>query len=678
MAEPIEPELDDVDGEWIKGLASNRSGRLLSNHLACVELNTKGKGHACAITEALGNERVFIHALARSLLRAQPLPCGLSQPLPLYIAILNLSGERLLAYSDNPSLLRCICTNSNRLRDSELSEYLSVFEAFPMKARSIESSRFVLLTYSLPWQEGTSSAFWHLSACETSALPDGTGKALADRILHFSSASNVPFKGKSVRDVSDLSVAIHSPSVTAMPVVGDKQISDFSESYSSASLDFEVSSVASREAKRDGQTARLHELVQVLKKERVRDQQEIRKMKEASKELQAAMLGIVHKCEEQEREVLTRHKRELEAHRLTAKDMLLVSRQQNDALAAEVVVMRETSKKISSTQLKSIKTHEKLADKHKELQRQGEAKDALNNAALSKHVATISRLEGLVATSDERLASTKSELGKVHGAVVKKLEREHEVARDKIAGALESKKRIINQLSENNDRKDVEKASLQTHVDEQTQRIGDMEVEIKKRRDTAAAAVEAVPKTRSKATSTNGRNASTATHHCASTQTAPPPKPPPPSQSPSPSPSPSPEPPISVPEPAPAPAPDSVTHSKTGPTMEMHISNPDIGLVASMPASYQAAIDMLQELVILTGQTSFHPSTVVHTMPSSYNRPLPFPHFNPIGAYQPIQPFQSHYPQHPQHPHPHSRPNHHPNHHPNHTHTKVYTRTRPC
>ena len=587
---------------WIKGLGNNRVGRLLSNHMACMALGAKNGGNDCAATEANGNERVFVHAMARSLMRKHPLPCGLPNPPPRYIAILNLSGERLLVYSDNPALIRCLCTNSSWLRGSALCDALTAFEAFPTNA---SGGRFVLLTYSLPWQAGTDATFWHLSACEMSATGEGLGWSLRDRILQFSSRSAAPHKGKSVIDGFDLFIPVRGPDHPPLPMVADKQLADFSESYSATSLDLAAEPAAAAAAaaslppssqshgeKPERKVAQLTELVQILQMERVRDQKQIREEIAKTKTLTSTFETAIEVAEDKFKEAQEEHKRELESQQNTAKDMLALSRQQNDAFAAEIVTMRQAASKMSTEHQKSIKAHEKLVAKHTEMQRKGEAQNALHNAALSKHVATIARLESSVASSDERLASSKDELGKAHAAAIAKLQREHEEATERLTGALESKKRIINQLSENNDRKDVEKASLQTHADEQSARVKALETalaeaeteckrldaELKKRR-------EAPPKARSKQTSTPLlRNASTATHHCASTQT--------------------------VPEPVPA------TAAPNG---------------AKAPQTYQSAIDLLQGLVM---QVQNGPPHAGYGNPNAngYPRPLPYPHFTPNGC----------------------------------------------
>jgi chromosome segregation ATPase len=242
------------------------------------------------------------------------------------------------------------------------------------------------------------------------------------------------------------------------------------------------------------------------------------------------------------------------------------------------------------------------------LERQGSAKDALHNAALSNHVATISNLENRLATALEKVESVRSELEKEHAS---RLEREgaaHEEALTKAVTTIESKERIINQLSENNERRDVEVASLKTHTDEQNKRVDVLTEQLRKAEEATASAKahakaaqasvkaqkalrQPPPEVKTRSVRVSTQNASTSTHQCASTQTDPEPKP---------------------------------------------SSTPAVGekvIVESTPkptCSYQTAIDVLQQLVVMSGNAP-QPQMMVpaHPPQHGYPRPLPFPHFTP-------------------------------------------------
>lgn len=611
------------DERWVQGLTNNRAGRLIGCHLACMEKYRTDDGQAGAATEALGNELVFIHALSRSIRQSRPLPCGISTPFPRYIAILNLSGDRNLVYSNNPALLRCMCTSSTCLGKKDLERAVSAFETYPTTSTGT-SARFVLLTYSIPWQSGTDAAFWHLSACEMKMGAESTETNLQDRILHFSSVSTVPFNGKSVMDASNLNVLVNKSLNRSIPIIGDKQIEDFTESYSSACLDF----AATPEIKMDGKNASMLSLMHALTKDRARDQMELKQLQAQAKDVEIVVANIVKQCEERENVMVAQHKKEQEAHRAKAQDMLRESRKQNDDLSEEILNLGQFQKKILSEQSKSNKAHEKSLSKQQELERQSAAKDRLHNATLSNHLAKISKLECAVAANDERLKNSKSDMQKNHAATTEDLVRAHQSALERLESSLESKKRIINQLSDNNERVNVQLSSFQTHKVEQAKRIKDLEIELKK----AQIALEQ-SKVRSRTCGTNTgkkRNSSTATHHCASTQTKPvckvqetvaqesQPPPPPPMVA------------------------EEVVQSKEPVVVQPPLSTVGGNIVSlqpqAFPTCYQAAIDMLQDLVVAhgDGEVSQQINNRHHTndvyqmpMPMPMPMPLPYPHFMP-------------------------------------------------
>ncbi len=610
------------DTEWVAALSNHRVGRLLSSHLASVEARSSARSHDCAVQEALGNERVFVHALTRSVSNKRSFPCGLSSELPRFIAVLNLSGERSVVYSESASLLRSICSHSSVLHRNELHEFLTALETFPM-TRTSTSMKFVLLTYSLPWQSGTDSAFWHLSACSVNT-GSGTGMVnptVSDRILQFSSASVAPFVGKSVMDARDarIQLFVSAPSKT-LDMVSEKQVVDFSESYSATCLDKAPTLSSSVEV--GGKSAQMRSLNHQLARERKRDQEELRVLKVQVKECEACMASLEHQCDRRERDIMETHKTEMGTVLAKADEKLSLAREQHEALCVEMKGMETSQRDIAKEHRKAKKVHEVLTAKHNETMRQSAAKDALNNAALSNHVATISRLEGLLATDAEKAASIRSDLEREHSSRLEKELGLHAAAMSKVVESLESKKRIINQLSENNERRDVEVESLKTHEEEQKQRICDLESETKSLRDKMARAAKrksettTVAKTSTNTASTSTRKtASTSTHHCASTQTRPH------TQK------------LRLEEPV-TPAMGAVVVDNVPPTV----------------LSYQSAVDMLQELVMLSGnapvaqmaippQVYTHPHPHPHPNPNPHPHPhmlphtLPFPHFTPNGAY---------------------------------------------
>jgi hypothetical protein len=596
-----------ADGEWVASLANSRVGRQLATHLASVEVHTHGCGHTCACQEALGNERVFMKAMARSVYLQRPYPCGLSTKLPLYIAILNLSGERSLVYSDNPALMRCVCAHSEALNRLDLTRVLLTFEKYASE-RTDAQMKFVLLNYSMPWQCGTSAAYWHMSACSVNAGTQELSRTLDDRVLQFSSVAAAPFSGRSVIDPHETQILITGPKPAVLDLVADKQISDFYECYSATNLDFGKAAGVPK----DRQNAQLLSVVQDLQKGRKEDQKEIDRLNDLCATLELDKRALKKDHAQAVDGLRTTHRNELEVEEEDKRSQEQLARQQYDGLLAEMRGHEATTKDMDGKYKRVRREHDQIVAKLADLERQGSAKDALHNAALSNHVATISKLEGRLSKALEKAASVRDELEKEHAS---RLEREgaaHQEALTKLITTIESKERIINQLSENNERRDVEVASLKTHADEQGKRMevfaeklrkaGEAEAAAKalaKSAQTSAKAPKAqrqlppAAKTRSVCASTH--NASTSTHQCASTQTGPEP----------------------TPEPAPAPA--SAVEAKVA-----------IESVPTPTCSYQAAIDVLQQLVsISTNAPQPHMMVPVHPLPHSYPRPLPFPHFTP-------------------------------------------------
>lgn len=590
-----------ADGEWVASLANSRVGRQLASHLAAVEVHNNGNGHTCACQEALGNERVFMKAMARSVYLQEPYPCGLSSKLPLYIAILNLSGEKSLVYSDNPALMRCVCAHSESLNRLELTRVLLTFENYASE-RTDEQMKFVLINYSMPWQCGTGSAYWHISACSVNSV---AGQALQltldDRVLHFSSVAAAPFSGRSVVDPHESQIVIMGTNPAVLELVPDEQMQTFHECYSATSLDFDKA----EEVPKDWQNAVMMSTVRDLQKGRKEDQKEIDRLRSrcANLELDKGRLQKKHKDELDA--LKKKHGEEMAVEEEDKRSQEQLARQQYDGLLAEMRGQVQTTKDIDSKFKKVRREHDQVLSKLAALERQGSAKDALHNAALSNHVATISNLENRLATALEKVESVRAELEKEHAS---RLEREgaaHEEALTKAVTTIESKERIINQLSENNERRDVEVASLKTHADEQGKRIEALAEQLAKAEEAvetqrafakglqqAAKAQKALRQKEARSVRVSTHNASTATHQCASTQTDP------------------------EPEPSPTPA--------VGEKV----------IVESIPkpvCSYQGAIDVLQQLVSMSSSAP-PPVVPTHPPPHAYPRPLPFPHFTPGHA----------------------------------------------
>jgi len=595
-----------ADAQWIANLSHHRVGRLLASHLASVDGQPEFHNHDCSAQEALSNERVLVYALARSIHKRRPYPCGLSSKLPLYLAVLNLSGERALVHSDSPSLMRSLCTRSNALHRKELDEALNVFESHAA-SRTEESMKFVILTYSMPWQAGTDAVYWHLSACSIDAVGD-TELNLSDRIKHFASTALGPCTGKSVMHTRDACVPLYTTEQGTLALVGEKQVADFCDTYSATCLDTAHSGAPEGKAVTDGDgkdrgvvAAQLRSLLDDLKRGRKADQYEIKELKGQLKQLTDTLSTAMNEAVDEENGLKAKHKEQFDKAQQNAKEALDLAQEQCKALRLEVKADKATINQQAKEIRKVKKLYEVVVAKQSEAERQSAAKDALHNAALSQHVATISRLEGQVSSKETQIKTTKLELEKAHAATLQKEREAHAAALTKVALALESKERICNQLSENNERRDVEVESHKTYQAEQDQRIADLQAQNKALSQKLSARPKP-PATRDVKILTK-RNASTSTHQCASTQTD------------------------ALEETVVAVTEEEPTALTAGPKPMDRAQSPSM--------SYQTAVDVLQELVIASGASQYVPQGMMPLSPyHAYPRPLPFPHFMPGTMYQ--------------------------------------------
>ena len=623
--------------EWVANLANHRAGRMLASHLADVEGKDDIHGPDCSAQEALSNERVLVYALARSIHKRKPFPCGLSACLPRFIAVLNLSGERALVYSDSPALIRVLCSRSSVLHRGELEKGLKIFEDHPMD-RTEDAMKFVILSYSMPWQAGTDSEYWHLSACSVDAVGELDVK-LTDRIKHFASTASCPCTGVSVMEPRIIGVPIFPTGQTALSLVTDTDIVRFCDSYSATCLDKSpelVTEVATTDGSAtSGTTAQVRTLLgtlEDLQRGRKADQQENRELKEQLRQLTNTLNTTVNEAFREEKEQEEKFKAESDEVLRAAQEKLDLARSEITNLRLERASAEAERNKAQRKEAKTKKLHEALQAKHALAERQSAAKDALHNAALSQHVATISRLEGQLATSGEKAAAARAELERSHATAVQCTDDAHATAMQKLTLALESKERICNQLSENNERRDVEVESHRTHQVEQDARIADLEAQIKALNQKLSARPKSV--VARNASIATKKNASTSTHQCASTQTDEPP--PPETQAATEAP---------VEKEAVAAAEQEQGQGEEQQQQPAALAVGAKVMIDRAPSpllTYQSALDMLQELVTTSGNAHVPHMVPMHHVPMpmpmqmpylGYPRPLPFPNFVPANGY---------------------------------------------
>lgn len=536
------------DRKFVDGLGATRAGRLLQAHIASVSAHEEGRACDSSMQDATTNERVLITAIARALANDRPMPCGLPFPLPKFIAICNLSGEKLILYGSSPSLLRRLCTRSAKLPPRELAHSLIAFEAWP-ELHKKGLAQFVLISYSMPWQAGVGSVFWSVSCCDY-ATDD---RIVRDRMVSFTSHSNIPFNAKSVRDPTDTTVELVRD--RGLPVVGVKQIKDLNSTFCCCSLDVEGDGGAEKDDPvrappsnnaNEKKLAALEALVRKMELDRKKDQEEIRKLKSESTDAEGDMLKLVEQCElriekvkEDAKGAMDEQADQYEGTKVKTQELLDLEKSQRNALTAEMNALKASYEEKVGECTEAKRELKKLRSKMEEQRRQSAAKDQLGNAAASKYQMTIKVLEdGLEATKGE-LRTLRQELEQKHRKEVEEKVAAHAKEVERLQASIGSKERIVNQLSEVSERRETEIEKVQdelrslravdalrsSEVHEWLAKVNALKAEL------AEAQKElAKPKVRSVSVST--RTSSSSTHNCATTQTdpvpLPPPSPPPP------------------------------------------------------------------------------------------------------------------------------------------------------
>ena len=521
------------DRKFVADLAGSRPGRILQAHIVSVSKHEEGQADESSAQEVLSNERVLIAAIARSLQYDRPMPCGLPFPLPKFIAICNLSGERLLLHGNSPSIIRKLCTRSSVLPPRDVESQVLAFEAFPnINVPDVE--KFVLLSYSLPWQAGVGSAFWSLSCCDYRA----DDRHIRDRMLTFTSQSHTAFCGKSVLDPTDASVLVVN--CETMPMITAKQMKDLSEAFCCCSLDVTKETqkaghddddvvVAAKGGDASKQQLQLEKIVQGLKQQRTKDHDEIKELKTNLRGCEDEMLEVVKQCELRINKLKEIHTGDVETKQaafdvcsVKAKELLGLKESQRAALVAELNALKAAYEEKATEHSEAKKELKKLRTKLDELGRKSAAKDQLGNAAASKHKMTIKMLEDGLEAAKAELTTVRKDLEGRHKQAMDAKVASHAKEVDRLKAAIEGKERIVNQLSEVSERRDEEIHSLQAVDALRAAELEEKERVVEKLKTSLAAAEKALAKPKVRTIGVSTRTSSTSTHSCATTQTAPP------------------------------------------------------------------------------------------------------------------------------------------------------------
>ena len=146
--------LSQGDSAWVRGLGRTAAERAIKEHINCLAMFSQVEGHLeNATQECREYAQVFVHAYAKD-----PQCFDLPTPTPKCVAILNLSGERLLVYSSEASLVRALTTAGVDPNDDQRVR-LGVESVI---THAEENGCTLLFTLSLPWQATVTHLQWEL------------------------------------------------------------------------------------------------------------------------------------------------------------------------------------------------------------------------------------------------------------------------------------------------------------------------------------------------------------------------------------------------------------------------------------------------------------------------------------------------------------------------------------
>ena len=249
--------LEARDAAWLSRLSNNYSSRALQDNLACVEDRLDSNGREGSIKEAGCNRETFLAAVNQACLDNTPYPCGLGSEMPRYVAIVNLSGKRMLLTSESDTLMRKLCARSWCVHPDQLSDQLAQFGYYLEKRAEGKTSasvvpgmtkqdpsnppptEFVLITYSLPWQAGIATAYWEVNTvCITHTSK--TQRRVHDRMVTLSSMSSGIFTARptlSTRVSDGIRMGSNASAEHTLRFVSDEQIRAFLNAYVAVNLD---------------------------------------------------------------------------------------------------------------------------------------------------------------------------------------------------------------------------------------------------------------------------------------------------------------------------------------------------------------------------------------------------------------------------------------------------------
>ncbi len=528
------------DADWLNRMGRGRCAKVLRDHLACIEDRFESHGREGSIKEAGCNRETFLSALHQACTNGTPFPCGLPDPLPRYIAIVNLSGQRMMLTSQSDTLMRKLCARSWQTHPDilqnqllEFANYIdkqnaglangSIVPGMEKRKASDGTTEFVLITYSLPWQSGIATAFWEINTVCLVKTHEGK-RAVHDRSHSLSSLSNTIFAARPTLSSSGggfagISMAVGMAAQHTLRFVSEDQIKAFANSYWRVDLDTPKNGLDQEEcASVQASTAteiQLRSIIDDVKRQRDISDNELERVRS---ELDALKEKHAIAIREQEEEVLAVQT----SADGNARDAIEANRQELERL-------RTANAQLMTDQSKAEQQVAEVTKRMEKMRKQEASKDKLHNAAASKQAVEIKRLNDKLEAQSRAAAEQLAEAQKNHSHAYEQLEATSERQKSTLQETLSWKEKVCNQLVENNDSKlaeleDTRLSLLKARGDlnnlavvEATLRAELWTAEVEAETIASQAAITRQPKMRQVSCAT--KSCGTSTHHHNGTQT---------------------------------------------------------------------------------------------------------------------------------------------------------------
>lgn len=483
------------DAKWLAQLGNSRAGRALQDHLSCVEDILKTEGRDAAIQCCVENRRSFLYAVVRNAQRKVAPPCNLPRKYPKYIAIVNLSGSRMILHSDNDALMRRLCSRSTCLHSQDLKLQLQQFSSWvdtQQREATPSKEAFVLINFQLPWQAGICGIFWEINSV---AFERGASETtISDRVRSLSSMSPCVFRGKS--SLSDLKSMLCTDDSTIQPM-GSRQMKAFNENYTTTCVDH-------ADVDDDIHSGRDHRSDDLLRAAMQQRRETIKELAETRSQLSDVRAGAATAAAAAN-ELMEKRLSMTEAE--AERDLKLV----NGALrerTAELDGMRPTMGALLKEQAESKRAHEKLEGQFEKFRNRADAQNKLANTASTRLSCEKSDLEYKLIAQRESHRQAVGDLAKTHNRALADVRKQVVGLEEK----LKSNERLMDQLAENNDRKNTELMAAATHTGRLVAEMDALRKELRARE-----CAPLLPAARSVSCTTD--TIGTLTHQCAITQT---------------------------------------------------------------------------------------------------------------------------------------------------------------